>query len=98
MSFVVFWIEHRETDSLAPGIEVTAEFREFTDDQMMEALKFAETQRKAGYRHVTMSSELATNVGKPGVDSVEHGVTPDGEAYEWSKQHRGSRGAQSTHD
>lgn len=39
-------------------------------------------------RHVTISSELSSNIGKPGVDSVLDGKTPDGEDYEWDKAHR----------
>jgi hypothetical protein len=75
---VVFWIETPGE----PGL------REFDDGALLEALKFAEAQRGAGRRHVTLSSELASSVGKAGVDAVEQGQLPDGAPYEFNKRHR----------
>jgi hypothetical protein len=37
---------------------------------------------------VTMVSEDPNHVGKPGVDSVVDGKTPDGVAYTWNKASR----------
>ena len=37
---------------------------------------------------VTMCSEMSNHVGKPGVDSVEDGKTPDGQVYDWNKSSR----------
>ncbi len=81
MSIVVYWL-----DADVSG------HRAFTDGELLAALKFAEFQRTAGMRHVSLSSELAEQVGKPGVSAVEEGKTPDGHAYDWSKKHRGHPG------
>lgn len=61
----------------------------FRDDELTPALARVEELRKLGHSHVTIASDLAGSVGKPGVSSVENGKTPDGHDYEWSKQHRG---------
>ena len=47
------------------------------------ALRISEEKRKEGFTFVTMVSENPNSVGKPGVDSVVDGKTPDGEAYTW---------------
>ena len=52
------------------------------------ALRICEDKRKAGYSFVTMVSENPDSVGKPGVDSVKHGLLPDGELYTWKKRRR----------
>jgi hypothetical protein len=78
MPIVVFWIDSPGQ----PGV------REFDDGGLQDALKFAESQRRAGKRHVTLSSELAHSVGQPGVDAVEAGRLPDGAPYEFNKRHR----------
>lgn len=62
----------------------------FADDEFILALRHCEFLRKKGMTHVVMSTELGDQVGKPGVDAVVDGKTPDGHDYEWSKQHRGS--------
>jgi hypothetical protein len=48
--------------------------------KLLLALTYAETLRKAGRRHVTISTELAESVGKPGVAEVLPG-------YDWKKRH-----------
>jgi len=68
----------------------TPSHREFGDAALVAALKLSEQLRAAGKRHVTISSELASAVGKPGVDAVEGGRLPGGDAYEFNKRHRGS--------
>lgn len=57
---------------------------------MDEALALMEAKRREGARFVCWASESDDLVGKPGVDAVEGGKTPDGHAYEWSKAHRGA--------
>jgi hypothetical protein len=79
MSIVVFWME-------APDASA---HRAFDDGQLTDALKFTEALRAAGKRHVTISSELGESIGKPGVDAVEGGRLPGGEAYDFHKRHRG---------
>ena len=51
-----------------------------------EALEYTEGFRKLGMTFVTMVSENANSVGKPGVDSIKDGVCPDGVAYTWMKR------------
>jgi hypothetical protein len=53
---------------------------------MTVALKTAQTLRSEGYRFVTMVSENPDSVGKAGVDAVEDGVLPNGDAYGWKKR------------
>lgn len=67
--------------------------RMFADTELSEALRFAEACRKSGFTHVSICTELANSVGKPGVSSVENGKTPDGHDYEWTKKQRGARPA-----
>ena len=79
MPIVVYWMERAGTPS----------HREFGDADLLAALKLSERLRAEGKRHVTISSELASAVGKPGVDAVERGRLPGGDAYEFNKRHRG---------
>ena len=53
-----------------------------------EALKYTEAFRKLGMIFVTVVSEDPNHVGKPGVDAVVDGRTPDGVAYTWNKASR----------
>lgn len=62
----------------------------FEDIEFTQAMELMELLRRAGHSHVCMSCEFADSVGKPGVDSVHDGKTPDGELYTWSKQYRGA--------
>lgn len=62
----------------------------FNDDQLLPALARCEALRALGRTHVCISSEMSNSIGKPGVNSIVDGKTPDGHAYEWSKQHRGA--------
>ena len=50
------------------------------------ALRITEEKRRAGYTFVTMVSEDPNSVGRPGVDSIEDGVLPDGTDYTWKKR------------
>ena len=58
---------------------------------IVEALQITKTQRDAGHTFVTMASENPQNAGKPGVDTVADGKTPDGEDYDWSIAGRAGR-------
>ena len=53
-----------------------------------EALQYTEGFRRLGMTFVTMVSENPNSVGRPGVDSVVDGKTPDGVAYTWNKASR----------
>ena len=55
------------------------------------ALEIVKEKRNAGYSFVTMVAEDPNQVGKPGVDAVVDGKTPDGQAYEWSKTGRAGK-------
>jgi hypothetical protein len=59
-------------------------FQNFED--MTLALKWTQFLRDRGRTFVTMVSEDPNSVGKPGVDSVENGVLPDGNTYDWKKR------------
>jgi hypothetical protein len=81
MSIVVFYLSK---DEHQPRCE------RFKDDEYTLAMKVVADLRKLGEQHVSISLQLADNIGKPGVDAVTDGKTPDGHDYEWSKQHRGA--------
>lgn len=57
-------------------------------DVLGPALRRAEQLRLAGMRHVCLSSENQQSIGRPGVDAVEDGKTPDGRDYGWTKRRR----------
>lgn len=59
--------------------------------ELVQALQITKDKRDAGYSFVTMVSENTQHVGKPGVDTVVDGKTPDGEDYDWSKAGRAGR-------
>lgn len=84
MGIVVYWLEGEGEDAL-PVCEL------FASTQLTQALAWAEERRRAGHRHVSISTELDESVGRPGVAAVEGGKTPDGVAYEWSKAGRAGK-------
>lgn len=84
MSIVVYWLEG-DGDAAMPVCEF------FSGQALTQALACAEQQRRTGCRHVTISTELADQVGPPGVAAVEGGRTPDGQAYDWSKAGRAGK-------
>lgn len=55
-------------------------------EKLTDALSVSEQFRKRGMRFVTMVSEDPNSIGKPGVDSVENGLCPDGVEYSWKKR------------
>ena len=63
---------------------------------LTNALELVKEKRNAGYSFVTMVAEDPNQVGKPGVDAIVNGKTPDGQAYEWSKA--GRAGTPRKHD
>ena len=70
MSIIVFWMDE-EGYPQAQGLN---------SSELLDALKLTESLRKAGNRHVCISSELEDSVGKPGVNDV----LPEG--YDWKKR------------
>lgn len=82
--FKIYWTtEHHEACSQ-------------NESSLTQALALVKEKRSAGYSFVTMVAEDPNHVGKPGVDAVVDGKTPDGQAYEWSKA--GRAGAPRKHD
>lgn len=77
--FKIYWTD---AAGQAHGQEATA---------IVEALQITKEKRDAGHRFVTMASENPQNAGKPGVDAVADGKTPDGQDYDWSKAGRAGR-------
>lgn len=81
MSIVVFYL-------CADGSPAKCEYE---DKDFSQAMKQMKNLRNQGMTHVIMSNEPASMVGKPGVDSVVDGKTPDGKDYDWTKQDRAGR-------
>lgn len=77
--FKIYWTDH---DTLSQGQE--------TND-LVQALQITKEKRDAGYTFVTMASENTQHVGKPGVNAVVDGKTPDGHDYDWSKAGRAGK-------
>jgi hypothetical protein len=84
MSIIVYWIQPATSEMFPNMSEPRA--RSFRASELKEALDFCQQQRAAGLRHVSLSSENADSIGKPGVDSVVDGKTPDGHDYNWMKR------------
>ena len=61
------------------------------EELLTNALALVKEKRDAGYGFVTMVAEDPRQVGKPGVDAVVDGKTPDGHDYDWSKAGRAGR-------
>ena len=53
---------------------------------LTDALSLTKKFRELGMTFVTMVSEDPNSIGKPGVDSIENGLCPDGVAYTWTKR------------
>lgn len=60
-------------------------------EAIVQALQITKEKRDVGHTFVTMASENPQNAGKPGVDTVADGKTPDGQDYDWSKAGRAGR-------
>ncbi len=76
ITFKVYWTDHLGNPNAQDESDVSA------------ALALVETKRRDGMAFVTMVSHNPDHVGKPGVDAVENGKTPDGHVYDWSKAGR----------
>jgi hypothetical protein len=61
------------------------------EESLTKALEIVKARRDDGYSFVTMVAEDPSQVGKPGVDAVVDGKTPDGHDYEWSKAGRAGK-------
>lgn len=83
MSIIVYYVEPHDIFTPMSAL--------YNDDEMGKALKDMEEMRREGMRHVTISAELAGSVGKPGVDTIKDGKTPDGQVYDWSKAGRAGK-------
>jgi hypothetical protein len=58
---------------------------------LAKALDLVKDKLNAGFSFVTMVAEDPHQVGKPGVDAVVNGKTPDGQDYDWSKAGRAGK-------
>ena len=77
--FKIYWTDHAHQSH---GLETA---------DLTQALQVTKEMRDAGYSFITMASENPQHVGKPGVDAVVDGKTPDGQDYDWSKAGRAGR-------
>lgn len=94
--FSVFWIKTGGEDL---EVDCCLFNKANSLDPMSDALKLMSTLRKdPSNEFVTMSSQNAMSVGKPGVDSIVDGKTPDGHEYTWSKAGRAGRMKKSDYD
>jgi hypothetical protein len=63
------------------------EARSYDESTLKEALLTVEgLRRNTRNSFVTMVSQDINSVGRPGVDSIENGLLPDGSNYEWRKR------------
>lgn len=87
MGIVVFHLYNSEPEGQTPVWQ--PQCHAFSDSEMGQALAQCQTLRSDPRNaHVCISSELREMVGIMGVAAVEHGRTPDGEVYDWSKAGR----------
>ncbi len=73
------------------GTESNGHIHAQETDNLVTALRITKEMRDAGYSFVTMASENPQSVGKPGVDTIVDGKTPDGHDYDWSKAGRAGK-------
>ena len=80
--FMVFWMHRLHgADRMQPSA------RHFEMNEMSAALAFMEGLRKEGdAQFITMASQTANLVGKPGVAAVKDGKLPDGNDYTYTKR------------
>ena len=82
MSIIIYY---HDADPGGQDLLPHAEY--FGNNELLPALKRAEHLRKIGATYVCIApAENADHIGKPGVTSVEDGVLPDGECYDWRKR------------
>lgn len=81
--FAVYWMDVFDGGS----IHCRVYSKPHHADPMMSALnEMAELRKTAGVEFVSMVSQNGDSVGKPGVDSIVDGKTPDGVEYSWTKR------------
>ena len=61
------------------------------EELLTKALDIVKAKREAGHSFVTMVAEDPRHIGKPGVDAMVDGKTPDGHDSEWSKAGRAGK-------
>jgi hypothetical protein len=83
MSIVIFYLE-MVADLGGPVLVPRHET--FGESELVPALNRTQALRLIGMKHVVMSMESSCSIGKPGVDTVEDGKTPDGHPYTWMKR------------
>jgi hypothetical protein len=85
--FMVYWVDTELDQSMAALFS-----KDNSESPMGDALSHMKNLRKISTNQfVTMVSQNANSVGKPGVDSVENGKLPNGEEYSWSKAGRAGK-------
>lgn len=77
----MFKVYYTDSNNVANSLD-------FSDTDMKEALVAMQDLRAQNFSFVTMVSENPNSIGKPGVDSVKDGLTPDGIPYTWNKASR----------
>lgn len=77
----MFKVYYTDSNNVANSLD-------FSDTNMKEALVAMQDLRAQHFSFVTMVSENPNSIGKPGVDSVKDGLTPDGIPYTWNKASR----------
>lgn len=77
----MFKVYYTDSNNVANSLD-------FSDTDMKEALVAMQDLRTQNFSFVTMVSENPNSIGKPGVDSVKNGLTPDGIPYTWNKASR----------
>lgn len=83
MSIVIYYLE---TSPIIGGTVTSTRAEAFGMSEMSAALNRMQALRTLGRTHVAISVDNPDSVGKPGVDSVEDGKTPDGVDYTWKKR------------
>ena len=77
----MFKVYYTDSNNVANSLD-------FGDSDMKLALDTMQDLRNRNFSFVTMVSENPESIGKPGVDSVKNGLTPDGIPYTWNKSSR----------
>ncbi|WP_119155069.1 hypothetical protein [Caldimonas tepidiphila] len=80
MSIVVFWLAPADDEPGAPAGLLRPQARAFGSSELSQALAHCESLRRAGMRHVAISSEPDESVTLPGVSDA----LPEG--YDWKKR------------
>lgn len=79
MAIIVFWLDPSDASAEAGQAALQPRAQRFDGGALAQALVRCEELRRAGMRHVTISSELDESVTRPGVSDVQPG-------YDWKKR------------